>query len=173
MRNHHSLKTLFFWNVSLHVSMFSSVQSLDQFGCQGDMRDDSAEFLFQSFCKRSSWAILARAGMFTLWCCSSSISSADHSFTHPPGCLDGLFWGGCLDSFSCFHVKEAWQRKPPLLIQNCFCWICTVVLKRVVHSLEFITVYIYIYIKNAVLIFILFCSKDVGMVIFSICGYKL
>ena len=29
--------------------LFSSVQSLDQLGHQGDMRDDSAEILFQSF----------------------------------------------------------------------------------------------------------------------------
>ena len=31
------------------TAKFSSVPSLDKLGCRGDMRDDSAEILFQSF----------------------------------------------------------------------------------------------------------------------------
>ena len=46
------------------------------------------------FCRRPQWAVLAWAGMSTLWHCPSSISSADHSITHPPRCLDGWFWRG-------------------------------------------------------------------------------
>ena len=40
------VQTTFFWHFSLH---FSSVQSFDWLGCSGDMRDDSAEILFQPF----------------------------------------------------------------------------------------------------------------------------
>ena len=39
---------------------FSSVQSLDRFGRRGDMRDDSAEILFQSFLQE---ALVSRSGM--------------------------------------------------------------------------------------------------------------
>ena len=45
---------------------FSSVQSHDRLSRRGDMRDDSAEILFQSFlfcfcfCRRPFWAVLAR-----------------------------------------------------------------------------------------------------------------
>ena len=39
---------------------FSSVQSLDRSGRSGDMRDDSAEILFQSFPQE---AIMSSAGM--------------------------------------------------------------------------------------------------------------
>ena len=39
---------------------FSSVQSLDRLGLQGDMRDDSAEMLFQSFLQE---ALVSSYGM--------------------------------------------------------------------------------------------------------------
>ena len=61
-----------------------SVQSLDQ----------PAEILFQSNCKRPLWAALPWAGTSTLWCCPSSISSANHSITHLHRCLEGWFWRG-------------------------------------------------------------------------------
>ena len=60
---------------------FSSVQSFDRLGRRGrrggrGIRDDSAEIVFQSFMQRRSlWAVLARAGMSTLRCCPSIISS--------------------------------------------------------------------------------------------------
>ena len=41
-------------------TMFSSVQSLDQFSCQRDMWDDSAEILFQSFLQQ---ALVSSSGM--------------------------------------------------------------------------------------------------------------
>ena len=41
------------------------------------------------------WVALAWAGISTLWCCPSSISSADHSVAHPPRCPEGWFWRGC------------------------------------------------------------------------------
>ena len=46
-------------------------------------------------CRRPLWTILAQAGTPTLWCCPSSISSADHGVAHPPRCPEGWFWRGC------------------------------------------------------------------------------
>ena len=43
------------------------------------------------FWRRPLWAVLAQAGMSTLWWCPSSISSA----AHPPTCPEGWFWRGC------------------------------------------------------------------------------
>ena len=43
------------------------------------MRNDSAEIRSSSlFCRRPLWAALAWTGTSTLWCCPSSISSANH-----------------------------------------------------------------------------------------------
>ena len=33
--------------------------------------------------------------MSTLWCCPSSIASADQGVAHPPRCPEGWFWRGC------------------------------------------------------------------------------
>ena len=41
------------------------------------------------------WAVLAWADMSTLWCCPSSISSADDGVVHLPECPEGWLWGGC------------------------------------------------------------------------------
>ena len=49
------------------------------------------------FCRKPFWALLAEVGMSTLWCCPSSISSADQGVTHPPRCPEGWFWRGCRD----------------------------------------------------------------------------
>ena len=43
------------------------------------------------FCKRPLWAVLAWAGMSPLWCCSSSISSANHGIAHPLRWSEGWF----------------------------------------------------------------------------------
>ena len=47
------------------------------------------------FCRRPLWAVLAWAGMSTLWNCPSSISSADHGVVHTPRCPEEWFWRGC------------------------------------------------------------------------------
>ena len=77
-------------------TLFSSVQSLDKLGRQGNMRDDSAESLFQSFLQeaRASSSGIGR-GMFTLCCCPSNIFSADHGVAHRLQCPEGRFWRGC------------------------------------------------------------------------------
>ena len=46
------------------------------------------------FCRRPVWAILAWAGMSTLWCCLSSVSSANHGVAHPPSCPERWLWRG-------------------------------------------------------------------------------
>ena len=58
-------------------------------------RDDLAEInpIQIFFCRRPLWRVLAWAGMSILWCCPSSISSANHSVTHPPTC-EGWFRRG-------------------------------------------------------------------------------
>ena len=73
------------------IIQFSPVLWLiDRLGCH-NRRDDSAEILFSLFCKRPLLAVLTRAGMSTLWCCPSSIYSADHGTAHPPTCPEGWF----------------------------------------------------------------------------------
>ena len=57
------------------------------------LRVDSAEMLFQSF--RMKLAVLAWAGMSTLWCRPSSISSAVYGVAHHPRCPEEWFWKGC------------------------------------------------------------------------------
>ena len=66
------------------------------------------------FCRRPLWAVLAWAGMSTLWCCSSSISYADHGVAHPLRCPEGWFWRGC---HGMWHV---WAIPP--LTSNHLCW---------------------------------------------------
>ena len=63
------------------------------------------------FCRRPSWAVLARAGMSTLWCCPSSISSADYSVAHPPRRPEGWFWRGCRGTWHArtIQVSVSWQ----------------------------------------------------------------
>ena len=47
------------------------------------------------FCRRLLWAVLAWAGMSSLWGRPSSVSSAYLSVAHPPRCPEGGFWRGC------------------------------------------------------------------------------
>ena len=67
-----------------------SVQCLDRLGRDGrggawlTIRQRSSS---SPFCMRSSWAVLAWAGMSTLWRCPSSISTADHARCRPPSAV--------------------------------------------------------------------------------------
>ena len=78
-------------NNSLELISVRSVQSLNRFGRQGDMRDDSAEILFQPFQQETLVSNLAWAGMSSVRCCPSSISSDDHGIAHPLRCPEGGF----------------------------------------------------------------------------------
>ena len=77
----------------------SSFTDWGHWGGWGGMRGegDSARILFLFFFNVGGhclWAVLAWAGMSTLWC-PSSISSAYDSVAHPPRCPGGWFWRGC------------------------------------------------------------------------------
>ena len=67
---------------------FRSVQfsPLADWVIRRDMKDDSAEILFQSFLQEA---------VVSLWCCPSIMSSTDQGITHPPRCPKGWFWRGC------------------------------------------------------------------------------
>ena len=85
-------------NLKCVKSSFSSLPSLDRLGRQRDVRDDSTKILLSSSPqegRRPLRAVLARAGMSTLWYCWYSISSIDHSIANPQRCPEGWFWRGC------------------------------------------------------------------------------
>ena len=94
-------------------------------GTWGIIQQRSSSSLFS---RRPLWAVLAWLGMSTFWCCPSSISSADHSFTHPPRCPNGWFWRGCC---GVWHA-ESWNFPSPDSCQKRFLWIlfCTQSLDR-------------------------------------------
>ena len=124
--------TLSLMTKDISFSQFSSVQFSSvpwPIGSSGDMRDDSAEipfsvflfffsFFFLLFGRRPLWAVLAWAGMSTLWWCSSSISSADNSVAHSPSCPEGWLWKGC------HSVWHAWTMQVSCLLtfaRKCSC----------------------------------------------------
>ena len=79
--------------VTLHLALIDSVRfslltDWVVVGTWGMIQQRSHSTLF---CRKPLWAVLPQAGMVTLWCCPSSIFSADHGITHPPRCLEGWF----------------------------------------------------------------------------------
>ena len=66
------------------------------------------------FCRRPFWKALVWAGVSTLWCCPSSISSVDHGVAHPPRCPEGWFMRGCRDVW---HARSTshhlWEHQRP------------------------------------------------------------
>ena len=79
---------------------FSAVQSLDRLGRPGRYEERYSRrclpvFFFFFSCRMPLWAVLARSGLSTFWCCPSSIFSADHCGAHPLRCNEGWFWRDC------------------------------------------------------------------------------
>ena len=97
----------------LLASCISSVQSLDRLACRGDNYDKwfSSDSLPVVFCRRPLWAVLALAGMLTLWCWPSSISSADHGVAHPPRCPEEWFRRSCRSVWhtQTMQASVSWQ----------------------------------------------------------------
>ena len=60
----------------------------------GHERSFSRDPLLVFFAEGPLWAVVAWAGMSTLWWCPSSISSADHGAAHSSQCPEGWFWRG-------------------------------------------------------------------------------
>ena len=79
-----------------------------------------------SFCMRPLWAVLAWAGMSTLWCCPSSISSANHGVVYPPRCSERLIWRGCNGVWHVptMQVSVSWQlpEEVPVDPEESWCW---------------------------------------------------
>ena len=103
--------------VRLHMEtvmkvQFNSVQSLGRLGrpggTWGTIQQTSSSSLF---CRRPLWAVLAWAGMSTLWCCPSSIFSAYHGVAHLPRCPKGWFCRSCHGVWHAqtIQVSISWQ----------------------------------------------------------------
>ena len=77
-------------------------------GTRGTIQQGASSCLF---CRRPLWAFLVLAWLSTLWCCPSSISSADHGIIHPPRCPEEWFWRGCrgMWHFRTTQVSVSWQ----------------------------------------------------------------
>ena len=69
-------------------------------GIRGTIQQRSSNSLF---CRRPLRAFLPWAGVSTLWCCPSSISSADHGVAYPARCPEGWFWRGCCGVWHANH----------------------------------------------------------------------
>ena len=77
---------------SFMANSVRSVQSLDRLGRRGNMRDDSAEILFQTFLQE---ALVSSSGMgrdVHSLMLSIQHFSADDSVAHPPRCPEGWFF---------------------------------------------------------------------------------
>ena len=83
-------------------------------------------FCSSLFCKRPLWAVLTWAGMSTLWCCPSSIFSADDCVALPPRCPEAWFWRGCRGVWHAqtMPVSVSWQlpEEVPVDPQGSWSW---------------------------------------------------
>ena len=88
-------------------------------GTWGSIQQRSSSSLF---CRRPLWAALAWAGMSSLWCCLSSISSADHR-----RCLQEWFWIGCRDEWHArtVHVSVSLQLPEEVPVDPQGSWSCS------------------------------------------------
>ena len=77
---------------TLYIVEFSPLTDWAVGGTRGTIHKRSFSSLL---CRRPLCAILAWAGMSTLWCCQSCITSADHGVAHSPRCPEGWFWRDC------------------------------------------------------------------------------
>ena len=86
----------------------------------GDMADDSTEI-------QPLWAVLARAGMSTPWCCPPSISSANHAIIHHQRCPEGWFSRGCHSVWHAWtmRVSISWQLPEEVPVDPQGSWSCS------------------------------------------------
>ena len=78
------------------------------------------------FCRRPLWAVLAWAGMSTLWCCPSSISSADYGVARPPRSPEEWFWRGFRSVWHArtMQVSVSWQLPEEMPVDPQASWSC-------------------------------------------------
>ena len=79
------------------------------------------------FCRRPLWAVPAWAGISILWCCPSSISSADNGVAHSPTCPEGWFWRGCRGVWHVrtMQVSVSWQLPEEVRVDPQGSWSCS------------------------------------------------
>ena len=111
-------------NFTFFIRTLSSVQSLDQLVHWRDMRDDSAEILFQTFLQEAHLEQFAGAWTSILWCCPSSISLCRSRIAHPPRCLEGWFWRGFHGVWHArtMQVSVSWQLPEEILVDPHGSW---------------------------------------------------
>ena len=91
---------------NIHCSVqFSPLIDWVTGGTQGTIQQRSSSNLF---CRSPLWAVLTWAGMSTLWCCQSSISSTDHGITLPSKVPWMMFSRDC---HGVWHVRMTIKRR--------------------------------------------------------------
>ena len=73
---------------------FGSLQSLDRLGHRGDMTDDPAEILFQSFLQEAVVSSSGTGRDVHSLTRPPRFSYADHGIVDPPRYPEGWFWRG-------------------------------------------------------------------------------
>ena len=73
------------------------------------------------------WAVLAWAGISTLSCCPSSISSDNHDIAHPLRSPEGWFWRGCHGVWHAhtMQVSISWQLPEEAAVDPKGSWSCS------------------------------------------------
>ena len=119
-KDHLSLKTTFVWL----LGQFSSLTDWVVWRSGRTIQQWSSSSLF---CRRPLWAVLARAGIPTLWRCPSSVSSADHGVVHSPRRSEGSFWRHCCGMWHAWtmQVSISWQLPEQVPVDPLGSWSCS------------------------------------------------
>ena len=102
-----------FWNFSHFVFVISLLRSLDRL-LFGDLRNELAEILFQSFLWEDivSSSVMGRDVHSLIL--SNSISSTNHGATYPPRCPEGCFLSAVMEhGIICLVLKEHSSSQTP------------------------------------------------------------
>ena len=122
-----TLKSAYNWltycccfRVSVFLVEVSSVQSCDQMGRWGNMKDDSAEILFQYVLQELLWAVLAWAGMSILRCCPPFLLPTTVLPTIQPRCPEGRMLRGCHGMWHArtMQISIFWQLQKRFLLTH-------------------------------------------------------
>ena len=104
-------------NLAMYSVQFSPlinwVTWREGWGTWGTIQQISSSSLF---CRRPLWAVLAWAGMSTLWCCPHSISTPDHGIAHPPRYPEGWFWRGCCGALHAWTMQVSISLQLPEVV---------------------------------------------------------
>ena len=108
-----------------YLTLFSSVQfsTLTEWVVGGTWRTIQQRPSTSLFCGRPLWAVVAWAGMSSLWRCASSNFSADHGVTHS----EGWIWRGCRGAWHAriMPVSVSWQLVEEVPVDPQWSWCCS------------------------------------------------